>query len=34
VGAYHSETPAERDRYARAIEALVERMMAPPMTSR
>jgi lysozyme-related protein Hpa2 len=26
VGAYHSETPAERDRYARSIEAIVERM--------
>lgn len=26
VGAYHSQTPAERDRYAQAIEALVERM--------
>lgn len=29
VGAWHSETPAERDRYARAIEALVERMAMP-----
>ncbi len=26
VGAYHSETPAERDRYARSIEAIVGRM--------
>jgi lysozyme-related protein Hpa2 len=26
VGAYHSETPAERDRYARSIEAIVARM--------
>ncbi|WP_240702562.1 lytic transglycosylase domain-containing protein [Trinickia terrae] len=26
VGAYHSETPAERDRYARSIEAIVWRI--------
>jgi lysozyme-related protein Hpa2 len=26
IGAYHSEAPAERDRYASAIEAIVERM--------
>ena len=26
IGAYHSETPAERDRYARSIEAIVWRM--------
>jgi lysozyme-related protein Hpa2 len=25
IGAYHSEAPAERDRYARLIEAIVER---------
>jgi len=34
VGAYHSETPDERDRYARAIEALVDRMMAPLVARR
>ncbi|MGF6612942.1 lysozyme-related protein Hpa2 [Paraburkholderia sp. WSM4175] len=34
VGAYHSETPDERDCYARAIEALVDRMMAPLVTPR
>jgi lysozyme-related protein Hpa2 len=28
IGAYHSETPAERDRYARSIKAIVERMSA------
>jgi lysozyme-related protein Hpa2 len=26
IGAYHSETPAERDRYAHSIEAIVDRM--------
>lgn len=28
IGAYHSETPAERDRYAGSIEAIVERFSA------
>jgi len=26
IGAYHSETPAERDRYARSVQSIVERM--------
>jgi lysozyme-related protein Hpa2 len=34
IGAYHSESPAERDRYAGAIEALVERTAVLPVVDR
>jgi lysozyme-related protein Hpa2 len=34
VGAYHSERPAERDRYGRSIEALVERMRMTEVADR
>jgi lysozyme-related protein Hpa2 len=34
VGAYHSETPAERDRYGRSIEAIVERMYVTEVAER
>jgi lysozyme-related protein Hpa2 len=34
VGAYHSETPVERDRYGRSIEAIVERMRMTELADR